>query len=121
MVSVRWLITACEVLEDNVLFFDSGEYLDSWTIHQKLVDDLPPETVITSMQRQKNGSLLVRGTTSDNGEIKRVIVNGSKATSVRANFAEWEASVPSAAELRAFGEDVAGNTEPKPHILANPL
>lgn len=85
------------------------------------VDDLPPETVITSMQRQKNGSLLVRGTTSDNGEIKRVIVNGSKATSVRANFAEWEASVPSAAELRAFGEDVAGNTEPKPHILANPL
>ena len=83
----------------------------------KPVDDLPPETVITSMLRQKNGSLLVRGTTSDNGAIKRVMVNGLEAKAVRANFAEWEASVPTTAELQAFGEDASGNIEPKPHVL----
>jgi hypothetical protein len=83
----------------------------------KPVDDLPPETVITSMLRQKDGSLLVRGTTSDNGEIKRVMVNELTAKATRANFAEWEATVPTTAELRAFGEDASGNIEPKPHVL----
>lgn len=83
----------------------------------KPVDDLPPETVITSMLRQKDGSLLVRGTTSDNGEIKRVMVNELTAKATRANFAEWEATVPTTAELHAFGEDASGNIEPKPHVL----
>ncbi len=83
----------------------------------KPVDDLPPETVITSMLRQKDGSLLVRGTTSDNGEIKRVMVNELAAKATRANFTEWEVSVPATAALRAFGEDAAGNIEPKPHVL----
>jgi hypothetical protein len=83
----------------------------------KPVDDLPPETVITSMLRQKDGSVRVRGTTSDNGEIKRVMVNGLTAKATRTNFAEWEVSVPTNAELRAFGEDASGNIEPKPHVL----
>jgi hypothetical protein len=83
----------------------------------KPVDDLPPETVITSMLRQKDGSVLVRGTASDNGEIKRVVVNGLDAKAVRTNFAEWEASVPTATELRTFAEDAVGNIEPKPHVL----
>jgi hypothetical protein len=84
----------------------------------KPVDDSPPETVITSTLRQKDGSILVRGTTSDNGAIKRVVVNGREAKAVRTNFAEWEASVPPAPELKAFGEDAAGNVEPKPHVVA---
>jgi hypothetical protein len=69
------------------------------------------------MLRQKDGSLLVRGTTSDNGELKRVMVNELTAKATRANFAEWEATVPTTAELRAFGEDASGNIEPKPHVL----
>ena len=83
----------------------------------KPVDDLPPETVITSMLSQKDGTLLVRGTSSDNGVIKRVVVNGREARTVRANFAEWEATVPTAAGLQAFGEDAAGNVEPRPHVI----
>ena len=83
----------------------------------KPVDDLPPETVITSMLSQKDGTLLVRGTSSDNGVIKRVVVNGREARPVRANFAEWEATVPTAVGLQAFGEDAAGNVEPRPHVI----
>ena len=82
------------------------------------VDDLPPTTVITSVVPQ-GGKLLVRGTTSDNGTIKRVVVSGSEAKALRENFAEWEALVPAETKLQAFAEDAAGNIEPRPHILAN--
>src|SRR5262249_6806195 len=54
------------------------------------VDDLPPITVITHVVRQA-GKLTVRGTTSDNGTVTRVLVNGTPARAVRPNFAEWEA------------------------------
>lgn len=86
----------------------------------KPVDDLPPGTVITRVTPQTDGAWLVRGTTSDNGPIKRVVVNGREATATRANFAEWEAIVPAALAkngLNAFGEDAAGNIEPKPHVV----
>ena len=85
----------------------------------KPVDDLPPTTIITQTLRQKDGSLLLRGTTADNGEVKRVMVNGREAKAVRENFAEWEATVPAAAEtkLQVFAEDAAGNIEPRPHVL----
>ncbi len=84
----------------------------------KPVDDLPPATVITRVVQQADGTWLVRGTTSDNGAIKRVMVNGHEAKALRENFAEWEASVSAAESLQAFGEDAAGNLEPKPHVLA---
>ncbi|MDB6005438.1 MAG: hypothetical protein JWR15_2425 [Prosthecobacter sp.] len=87
----------------------------------KAVDDLPPQTIITSVVKQADGTWLVRGTTSDNGTIKRVVVNGSEARSLRPNFAEWEATIPAALTqkgLRAVGEDAAGNIESKPHVLA---
>jgi len=32
----------------------------------------------------------VRGTTSDNGMVRRVVVNGKEARVVSPNFAEWE-------------------------------
>src|SRR5262245_40733020 len=39
------------------------------------VDDLPPATVITHVARQ-GGKLLVTGTCSDNGAVKRVVIQG---------------------------------------------
>jgi hypothetical protein len=76
------------------------------------VDDLPPATVITSVV---NG--VVRGTTSDNGAVKRVVVNGREAKATAPNFAEWEISVPAAERLDAWAEDEAGNKERHPHTL----
>ena len=84
----------------------------------KPLDDLPPMTVITHTLRQKDGSLLVRGTTSDNGEVKRVMVNGKGARAVRENFAEWEVTLDAASaggKLTAHAEDAAGNVESNPH------
>jgi hypothetical protein len=48
------------------------------------VDDMPPVTVITHVLRI-DGKLVVRGTTSDNGTVKRVKVNGHEAKSVGGN------------------------------------
>ena len=45
------------------------------------VDDLPPATVITRVIRGK-GSVTVMGSSSDNGAIKSVLVNGQKVTAV---------------------------------------
>ncbi len=81
------------------------------------LDDLPPITVITHVSAT-DGSLRVRGTTSDNGTVKRVLVNGQEARSLRADFAEWEALLPAAATLSAHAEDAAGNVEQQPHVVA---
>jgi hypothetical protein len=84
------------------------------------VDDLPPQSVITRVTTKPDGTLLVRGTTSDNGAIKRVVVNDCAARALRPNFSEWEVTIPAAkagARLEAHAEDAAGNIEPRPHIL----
>jgi hypothetical protein len=82
------------------------------------VDDLPPATVITQVLPQAGGALLVRGTTSDNGEVRRVIVNGVEAKSLGKNFAEWELTLPAGPNpLRAHAEDAAGNVESREHVL----
>ena len=83
------------------------------------VDDLPPTTVITHVRRE-GSKLVVRGTAADNGDIKRVTVNGVEAKSVSANFAEWEAAIEAGkgeAELTAGAEDAAGNVEKRPHVI----
>ncbi len=86
------------------------------------VDDLPPTTVITSVLKQADDSWLVRGTTSDNGEVKHVTVNGHAAKTTRPNYAEWQATLPGVKEARlvvkASAEDAAGNVEAKPHVMA---
>jgi hypothetical protein len=85
------------------------------------VDDLPPATVITHARRLDGNKVLVRGTTSDNGTVKRVLVNGKPARPVAANFAEWEITlegVPKGGlKVQAHGEDAAGNVEKRPHLL----
>jgi hypothetical protein len=84
------------------------------------VDDLPPVTVITHVNKAA-GKLVVRGTTSDNGTVTRVLVNERQARALAANFAEWEVVLenPGAGQvtLTAHAEDAAGNVEKVPHVL----
>ncbi len=89
-------------------------------------DDRPPTTVITSSLRRADDTLVVRGTTTDDGTVKRVLVNDREAKATAANFAEWEIELPAAVsstekpapmQLRAAAEDAVGNAEKNPHIL----
>jgi hypothetical protein len=86
------------------------------------VDDAPPATVITAVGWLGNGRLTVRGTTSDNGVVKYVRVNGREARSVGANFAQWEVVLdavrPGVVKLAAGAGDAAGNVEKTPHRLS---
>jgi hypothetical protein len=85
------------------------------------VDDLPPATVITHVARS-GGKLTVRGTTSDNGTVRKVLVNGQPARAAQPNFAEWEVVLEEpgrgGAKLTARAEDDAGNVEKLPHVVA---
>src|SRR5205823_609639 len=81
------------------------------------VDDLPPTTAITFVGTPQDGKRVVRGTTSDNGTVKRVLVNGQEARALTANFAQWEAILPVSATVSAHAEDTAGNVEKIPHLL----
>jgi RNA polymerase sigma factor (sigma-70 family) len=88
------------------------------------VDDLPPVTVITHV-RQAEGKLVVRGTTSDNGTVKKVSVNGREARATAPNYAQWEVVLedvrPGRLRVVAKAEDAAGNVEKVPHTLAVPI
>jgi hypothetical protein len=85
------------------------------------VDDLPPTTVITHVLRAAGGKVVVRGTTADNGTVKRVAVNGREARALSPNFAEWEVTldgVPAGAlRVQAHAEDAAGNVETRAHVI----
>ncbi|MBC8116469.1 MAG: hypothetical protein H7062_18925, partial [Candidatus Saccharimonas sp.] len=82
------------------------------------IDDLPPATVITHMT-PRNGKLFVQGTCSDNGPVKRVLVNGQAAQSTSENLATWEITLDrnGLSEIVARGEDETGNAELLPHTL----
>lgn len=84
------------------------------------VDDLPPMTVVTHIQL-RDGGLVVRGTTSDNGVVKKVTVNGIQAKALRPNHAEWEVVLSASSgpinQVSAYAEDEAGNIEPRPHVV----
>jgi hypothetical protein len=92
------------------------------TARLAFVDDLPPQTVITSVRREGSG-LIVRGTTADNGNVRRVTVNGLPARDLGGAwpYAQWEAvlhGTPSGPiPLRAMAEDEAGNREQTPHEM----
>lgn len=92
------------------------------------VDDLPPATVITHVVRSGE-KLLVRGTCSDNGDVKKVVVNGQEAQATgyarqpsTRNFSEWEISLPAAKNLKlaASALDAAGNQETLVHEVTVP-
>ena len=79
------------------------------------VDDLPPATIITSIRKQSDGKLLVKGSCSDNGTVKKVIVNGQEAKATGANFADWEVTIADAPTVAANAEDEKGNVEKLKH------
>src|SRR5262249_54531383 len=85
------------------------------------IDDLPPTTVITHVSAEGK-QILVRGTRSDNGTVKKVVVNGQAAKAVRPNFAEGEVTLKvqgtGTVKLTAHAEDAAGNVERRPHVVA---
>jgi hypothetical protein len=79
------------------------------------VDDLPPATVITSIEL-RGDKLLVRGIVSDNGEVARVVVNGQNAKLDSAT-GTWEIELPKGSEVKAHAEDAAGNVEKLEHVV----
>lgn len=83
------------------------------------IDKLPPITVITETRRA-GSQLLIRGTTSDDGNIKDVTVNGQPVRAVSPNYKQWEINLPvsgTTVELMAKSTDDAGNVEQTPHVL----
>jgi hypothetical protein len=98
---------------------DMGLPPDADPASAKITDDLPPQTVITSTSTTVDGKILVRGTSSDNGVIKQVLVNGKPATALRPNFAEWEITcdAPVDGAITAAAEDAAGNVEKLAHTV----
>ncbi len=85
--------------------------------------DLPPATVITRVRRTEDGSLRVWGTTSSNGVLKAVRVNGRPARPVATDLSEWEIVLTATAaggKLVAGAEGEAGQVETTPHELTIP-
>ena len=85
-------------------------------------DDRPPTTVVTGVVRAGD-TVTVRGTTADDGPVKRVLVNGRTARAHGPNFAEWEAvltGVPAGPlRVEAAAEDAAGNVEKAPMVVVS--
>ena len=82
------------------------------------VDDLPPATMITSVEKVK-GKLLVKGISQDNGDVGWVTVNDrpAKIISSHAGVVDWEVTLdlPQDQKLTAHASDKAGNTEKTGH------
>jgi hypothetical protein len=82
------------------------------------VDDLPPATVITFVQTMADGRVLVRGTTTDNGKVKAVRINGQPPKQTAENYTQWEIVLEKASRIVAVAEDCAGNIERTPHQVS---
>lgn len=92
------------------------------------IDDHPPATSINwplpgiPVKLEKDGTLLIRGTTTDDYATKRVTVNGVDARNLDFDFHHWEARIPvedggKMFRISAIAEDLAGNVELTPHII----
>jgi uncharacterized protein (TIGR03067 family) len=96
-----------------------GYFGDPFDLMEFARDTLPPTTVITQVSRGERGSLMVRGTTADNGIVKKVLVNGRPAKAVAENYAEWEITLNDMTRdeitLVAYAVDDFANVEPRPH------
>ena len=116
-------VSFSDVPEKNYYAFATGKPNDeSEYPTEDLKDDQSPLTVVTYIGPPKEGKRLIRGTASDNGTIKSVVVTGQPTRSLRDDFAEWEISLPTdvATSISASAEDIAGNREPRPHVVALP-
>jgi hypothetical protein len=97
------------------------DYDNEYNKSLKPVDDLPPSTVITRVERTVIGDLAIYGTTADNGIVTQVKVNGELARSTAPNFSQWESRLSSGnndpTTITARATDAAGNIEKTPHVL----
>jgi hypothetical protein len=94
------------------------------------VDDRPPFSVMTRVDRLGPGRVLVRGTSVDDGAVSCVRVNGRPARPLVADYSRWEVEIdldsagpggrPGAEILVAEAVDAAGHVEPVPHRLSLP-
>ena len=86
---------------------------------QQVRDDSSPNTIITFIGSPKNGERLVRGTSADNGEIRRVLVNECEARAIAPGFTEWEIAIdePEDGIISAGAEDITGNLETDLHRI----
>jgi uncharacterized protein (TIGR03067 family) len=98
-----------------------GYFGDPFDVMEFARDTLPPMTVITHVHRNRDGALLVRGTTAENNGVKTVLVNGRTAKATAENFAEWEIVLDGLTDgdlrLSAHAVDEFGNVELRPHRL----
>ena len=64
------------------------------------------------------------GVASDDGTIRRVVVNGRPATATAPNFAQWEIVLDNEGtgeyKITAHAEDAAGNVEANAHEVTYP-
>lgn len=85
------------------------------------VDDLPPATIILSVQRQGD-KMVVRGVTHDNGTVRSVTVNGQEAklTAIQPGVIDWSIELPTPTEgtISAAATDEAGNRETLAHVVS---
>jgi hypothetical protein len=90
------------------------------------VDDLPPATIIVSPAngatvQAENGTLVIRGATTDNNSTRRVVVNGVDAEDVDYNYHAWQVRLtglkPGPKTITAYGVDSAGNKEVTAHSI----
>jgi hypothetical protein len=91
------------------------------------IDDQPPATIITWPKRGlpvklgKSGTLEVRGTSTDDYKIVRVVVNSVEVNDLDYNFTGWSVKIsslkPGKVKLTALATDKVGNREQTAHIL----
>ncbi len=92
------------------------------------VDDQAPATSINwplagiAAKLEPDGSLIVRGTTTDDYATRRVVINGVEAEDIDYNFHRWQARIPGGKpgrmlEITADAEDTTGNREQTPHTV----
>ncbi len=110
------------IISDGVFFPRPGRARDGDKLaFLNPTDDLPPSTIITHVTPTDSaGRVRVRGSSCDDYEVARVVVNGREARPLRPNFAEWEVDLdlegPSS-PIVAHAEDDAGNVEKTPHSI----
>ncbi len=85
------------------------------------LDDRPPVSVITDIEPLGQDQIRVVGCSSDDGQIRAVVVNGREARPLVPDFSRWEVTLTQdhsrPVNLTATAEDKAGNEERAPHIL----
>jgi hypothetical protein len=91
------------------------------------IDDQPPATIITwpihglPVTLSKDGTLEIRGTSTDDYKIQEVSVNGVKASDIDYNFGQWTAKLSGLKtgthKLTATAIDTSGNREQTPHEI----